>query len=287
MKEIDEVFGPNEGIDTINLEILFVNFEILKDRLKRGVSLGKGITIHFNPVRINYELIPMCFLHIQNEALDMNHDIYRQLVDIVFKLYKLGICDYPFAKLLNDDKDIKNFMYLNFDHFVILKRLDFFWDFKEGYVIPKNTHYFPSSNSYSTYSHDGKAKKSHWNIYDRRLKLKSLKQISFSKIDKMKFPLRIEYRMKNGTSDYLNIKNLLGNYTMIMARFVHVIARSWKRYANELGTVYPDILNNPYFSVILYLVEQKKYIKKNLSLHRKEKNSYYYDSVYDYINQKK
>ena len=293
MERKDPIFGFNEGIDTITIECLYIDYEqVSKYIIANGKKIKKYITIQtyksYN-FRLNDEM-SIFHLRIQAEALDMNKNIYNQISDIVYNLYELGICKPPFIKVCQTEQEIRTKMNLLLPYLIRLNRVDFHFDFKEGCVqfIKPNMYINKDGNiSYTGYSSDGKKiNQSHWCVYDRRPKELATNHFNPKTVENMLFPIRIEYRLKSKNTPYLSLYNLYGTFHEIICRYAEVIARSWRdRGCKVANVVTPDKENNPYFYAIMWMALAGKQLINKKSLKKKQRIPN--DNLDKYVRQEK
>lgn len=282
-------FGQNEGIDTICLRIWSFDKSKVDSYIKKhGKKIEQGITIHTYEY-FNFScamMIPECEIRIQSEALNMDKNIWNQLVVIIYNIYKKNIFDIPMLHSCKSDCDALLQINFYFPLIVELTRLDIHFDFKENKVALINPICFTDKRtgkqSFGSYSEDGKKRKqSHWCCYDRRSRLKAVNQINYDVIMAMQFPMRIEYRFKKKNTQWLNLENLKGDFDFVFNKYVQIMAKSWKAKGCKCAFVIPDYKDNRYFSYLIDIASTGKPISYNQSTQKKQ--SFKFDENYAYV----
>jgi hypothetical protein len=244
---------PQSGIDTIQMwihpEIVKSPWVFHKDgsnnafvnlRYKREVAYQTG-----EPIRTNFRV------DIQAEAINPSADIYETIIDILTKLAQDGVLHFPASE---NFYGVRTFFKINFDRLFALEKLDFYHDFYDGDIIPLGS---PRSNCSNTrYSHGSFKRLSVLKIYDRRERLRAKRNMSHEAIDNINFPLRVEFALRRGNCQYMNILNLMGSYEDIFSRYLPFLSRKWHDHRHETVDV-RDSSYAPYLRRIMKTAGQR------------------------------
>jgi hypothetical protein len=226
-----EGFTPQSGIDTISIWIhpAIIN---QRDMFHEYGNNNAKINLRYKPeinhrngnyIRVNF------FFDIQSEAINPNQDIFDQILNIITQMAFDGILCLP-----NDSYqyDIKNFFRVNFDHLFALDGLDFYHDLRSDDMVllgnpnPK----YPNTRYSSIYPSVLKA-------YLRTERLRQKRHTPYEEIDNIDYPARIEFTLRRGNCDYLNIRNLTGTYENVFLQYLPFLARKWLDYKHGVVEV--------------------------------------------------
>ena len=245
-ENIKRTFKSAEMIDTISFEVFsgFVNTAKWFD--KRSAYTGVSLEIRRSEFKCYY------YVHIQEEALDPNKNMRAQVKSVIANLYLQRFINIPYL-------GVNRFKYIFCiaGKIIRLSNIDFHFDFRENEVFQLNTGTKIASTHYST--DHRKNKKSHWILYDRRLKLTSQNQLPWDFIQSIPYPKRIEIRLSKSNCEYINLNNLNGNFNQVFMIFSGYIAKSWVKHGSSLAIVNLSE-NHMYFNHIQILARTCRHI---------------------------
>jgi hypothetical protein len=222
-----------EGIDKIKLVLnpFYVNLE----SYRKNLNAQNSLTLHKGG--------PFRMLSIHAEYINPKVDIHLTIAKAVFSLINNDILDLSFLKD-GDRRKALYFIYTHLDYFVILvSEIEFYFNIKSenmrikdeaviyGYLIPVSGIKNPGAVSYYTRDYRKKGiKHSYGIIYDRYAKLKKDNQTAREVLSKMTYKKRLEIKLFNTKSDWMDIRNLKGSYTQIMNRYFDYLSIIYKEY---------------------------------------------------------
>jgi hypothetical protein len=236
-----------EGIDTISLE---VNRDCVDKLLwSKNKNFSPAITLRQRGGMRRFFII-----NVQVEALELSGNLFDQMLDLLVKLQREKIINVPNAPMDESDDAIFRYFFQHIRLIAKLTALDFFFDFKRNDIQKYD---FQANYPESNYSIDHKRSMSLWIIYDRMIKLIHDRHIKREIIDRMPYPMRLEMRLRRQNCDYLNLFNIMGSYQDIIFRFRNFIAKSWRKYNEQIGK--PKCTDYHFaFCNILWLSQQDK-----------------------------
>lgn len=158
----------------------------------------------------------------------------------------------------------------NYSKVASLVEIDFAFDYKKDEIRCFDDCIKYDSTRYSNEGRlkSGKKAKSRWICYDRIEKEKAKRQESFSILESMTYPQRLEVRL-GSDCEYLNLENLRGNFYTVAFLFSPILAKSWKK--NKIAQV-PTDQKHIVFNYIQFLSNCMETPKLSEELKKKEKN---------------
>lgn len=264
------------GIDTIGLTInsQYVNYETwakgahkkIDRKIRNGQEsfnaelikrIGDSDYLTLVTTRMPLSLVDTYIIRIQQELLFHQMNYIYQITQIFMELAFEGYLRFPECRT---NYELFNWIMCNMDNICSLRRLDFYMDFKETDFIQKQSKIrIDDSFINTTYSPDHKDHRSLWACYDRRKKLIAKNQIKHSVIAALPYPIRLEIRYDlHNFCHNLNLQILNGNFFQVATRLCPNIARSWRRYKQDITEGYNITCYNQLFNLIEYWSNQKK-----------------------------
>ena len=230
---------PSYGIDTISIWIhpnLISRFEDFHERgnIHEAINCRRNYEKNQNTgqiIRTNY------IIDFQTEAINPDYDILEQIIQIL----SLFVYDGTLKMKKDTGMPAINIFFMEaFSSLFSIDRIDFYFDLKDNDIIPSKEPDPGHPNTYYSSDYPSSIK-----TYSRIEKLKSKNNISYQKIMNIEFNSRIEFHLCRSNCDFLDYRNLQGNFEIIFLRYLPLLAKKLFKHRRE-------ILEIPYLHKLPY-----------------------------------